>query len=237
MATISEFLDLLYAQVDRGIYVWGGNGENLLCIDDPIAWIRKHETSKANAERAISLFEKRFDNGIDPIRAFDCSGLVYWAQKEAGYGYKDHTANGWYGECNKVTELTEGDLVFHHNGLRCTHVGVYVGCNTVIEAKGRDVGVVATVYSKESKYWNRQGRLKKMPPNPAPEPTTPTQVKMTGSLCVRDQGSKQGKVIGYAHKGQTYPLCGYADTGWYRIEYKPGMYGYISNATKYTILI
>jgi hypothetical protein len=26
MATIKEFLDLLYDQVDRGIYVLGGNG-------------------------------------------------------------------------------------------------------------------------------------------------------------------------------------------------------------------
>lgn len=231
---LKEFLDLVCEQVNKGIYVWGGNGENLLCIDDPIAWIREHETSKANAERDIALFEKRFDDGVDPIRAFDCSGLVYWSQKEAGYGYKDHTANGWYGECKPVTELTEGDLVFHHNGLRCTHVGVYVGGNTVIEAKGRDVGVVATVYSTNAKYWNRQGRLKNMED---PSPAEPTQVKMTGSLCVREEGRKDSKRIGYAHKGETYPLRGYADTGWYRIEYKPGMYGYISNKTKYTILI
>ena len=231
---LKEFLDLLCDQVNKGIYVWGGNGENLLCIDDPIAWIRKHETSNANADRAIALFEKRFDDGVDPIRALDCSGLVFWAQKEAGYGYKDHTANGWYGECKSVTELTEGDLVFHHNGIKCTHVGVYVGGNTVIEAKGRDVGVVATVYSQNAKYWNRQGRLKKMEDN---TPVEPTQVKMTGSLCVREEGNKDAKRIGYASKGKTYPLCGYADTGWYRIEYKPGMYGYISNATKYTVLI
>ena len=234
MASVKDFLDLVCDQVGKGIYVWGGNGENLLCMDDPIAWIRKKETSTANANRAIALFEKRFDDGIDPIRAFDCSGLVYWSQKEAGYGYKDHTANGWCGECKSVSELTEGDLVFHHNGIKCTHVGVYVGGNTVVEAEGRDVGVVATVYSKKAKYWNRQGRLKKMVD---PEPITPTKVKMTGSLCVREEGYKDAKRIGYAHKGETYPLCGQADTGWYRIEYRPGMYGYISNATKYTILL
>ena len=207
MATVKEFLDILSSQVDKGIYVWGGNGENLLVMPDPEAWIRKRETSDTNADRAIALFEKRFADGIDPIQAFDCSGLVYWAQKQAGYGYGDKTANGWFRECKSVEKLTEGDLVFHHNGIKCTHVGVYVGGNTVIECKDRDVGVVKTVYSKNAKYWNRQGRLKKMvDPEPTPEPTTPTMVKMTGSLCVRDQGSKQGKVIGYAHKGQTYPL-------------------------------
>ncbi len=234
MATVNDFLNLLYDQVDRGIYVWGGNGENLLTMSDPIAWIRKKETSKKNADRAIALFEQRLTLGIAPIQAFDCSGLVYWAQKQAGYGYTDHTANGWYGECNKVDVLTEGDLVFHHNGIKCTHVGVYVGNNTVIEAKGRDDGVVATVYSANSMYWNRQGRLKKMG---IPEPITAKYVKMTGSLCVREEGRKTSKVIGYASKGKTYPLCGYADTGWYRIEYKPGMYGYISDKTKYTTLL
>lgn len=29
MADVNEFLNLLYGQVDRGIYVWGGNGEEL----------------------------------------------------------------------------------------------------------------------------------------------------------------------------------------------------------------
>lgn len=231
---LKKFLEAAASQVDKGIYVWGGNGENLLCMDTPIKWIERKETTKANAERDIALFEQRVAQGIDPIQAFDCSGLVYWAQKKAGYGYGDHTANAWYKECNPVETLTEGDLVFHHNGLKIVHVGVYVGNDRVIEAKGRDVGVVETRYQKNAKYWNRQGRLKKME---EPSPVEPTQVKMTGSLCVRDQGSKKGKVIGYASKGHTYPLCGYADTGWYRIEYKPGAYGYISNQTKYTVLI
>lgn len=234
MSKREAFLDALASQVNKGIFVWGGNGENLLCMGDPIAWIRKKETLTANADRAIALFENRVADGIDPIRAFDCSGLVYWCQKVTGYGYDDHTANGWYRECNKVNELSEGDLVFHHNGIKCTHVGVYVGGNTVVEAKGRDVGVVATVYSTNAKYWNRQGRLKKMED---PSPVEPTQVKMTGSLCVREEGRKDSKRIGYASKGKTYPLCGYADSGWYRIEYKPGMFGFISDKTKYTVLI
>lgn len=37
MATIKKFLDLLYGQVDRGIYVWGGNGENLTAMRFNIA--------------------------------------------------------------------------------------------------------------------------------------------------------------------------------------------------------
>ena len=230
---LKEFLEAAASQVDKGIYVWGGNGENLLCMGAPIKWIEGRETTKANAERDIALYQDRVAHGVDPIQAFDCSGLVYWCQKVAKVGYGDHTANGWYKECDPVKELREGDLVFYHNGIKCTHVGIYVGDNLVIEAKGRDVGVVYSVYSKDKK-WVKQGRLKKMV---EPEPITPTKVKMTGSLCVREEGYKGAKRIGYAHKGETYPLCGQADTGWYRIEFKPGMYGYISNATKYTVLL
>lgn len=232
---LNEFLACLRDQVNKGIYVWGGNGENLLAMGDPFAWIKRHESISANADRDMTLFEVRVAQGVAPIQAFDCSGLVYWAQKKAGVGYGDMTANGYFKECKAVEQMKPGTLVFHHNGIKCVHVGVYMGDDTVIECKGRDVGVVETRYSKNGKYWNRSGWLKKLKEDPAP--ITPTKVKMTGTLCVRAEGSKQGKLIGYARKGNTYPLCGQAGSGWYRIEYKPGAYGYISNATKYTVLV
>ena len=158
---LKEFLEAARSQIDKGIYVWGGNGENLLCMSDPELWIRKHEKNKVDAARAIALFDQRKAQGIDPIRAFDCSGLVYWCQKEAKVGYDDHTAQGWYKECDPVDELMEGDLVFHHNGIKCTHVGIYDGDGYVIECKGRDEGVVGTK-RKDTEYWNRKGRLKKL---------------------------------------------------------------------------
>lgn len=228
------FLEAARSQVNKGIYVWGGNGENLLCMGDPVAWIRKRETTKKNANRAIALFENRVADGTDPIRAFDCSGLVYWCQKEAGYGYDDHTANGWYGECNKVKELSEGDLVFHHNGIKCTHVGVYVGGNTVIEAKGRDVGVVATVYSENAKYWNRQGRLKRMDD---PMTVDPTNVKVIcNSVRVREGDHVGTKCIGIARRGDEFPLLGNGASGWYMIDFN-GTTAYITNKAKYTKLV
>ena len=82
--TIQNFLDLLESQVGRGIYVWGGNGENLLQMNDPATWIERRETSAENVEKDLALYEKRKAAGIDPIRAFDCSGLVYWALKQLG---------------------------------------------------------------------------------------------------------------------------------------------------------
>ena len=101
-----EFLAAARSQINRGIYVWGGNGENLLVMSDPIAWIKKRETTKANAERAIALFEKRKDKGVAPIQAFDCSGLVYWSQKKADVGYGDLNANSYWKD-NQYTNFRQ----------------------------------------------------------------------------------------------------------------------------------
>lgn len=158
------FIEAAKSQVGKGIYVRGGNGENLLAMDDPTAWIRKHETSSADAKRAQALFALRKRQGIAPIQAFDCSGLVYWCNKEAKIGYGDNTANGYFRECYEVEELKAGDLVFHHNGLKCTHVGIYIGDGNTVESFGRDDGVIITTEKtrKDKNYWNRKGRLKKL---------------------------------------------------------------------------
>lgn len=244
MSKVNEFLNLLYGQVDRGIYVWGGNGENLLTMSDPEAWIRKKETSKENADRAINLFHEREEHGVAPIQAFDCSGLVYWAQKKAGIGYGDKTANGYWRECVAVDELQAGDLVFHHNGIRCTHVGIYNGDGYVIEAIGRDLGVVLK-RRVDTTYWNRWGRLKKMPydPDPKPEPTDAYVLVLGRSVNVRsvdhvpeEEDLKKSTIIGVAHRKETYRLIAVAPSGWYEIDFK-GQIGYISNRPDLTEVV
>ena len=113
--SITEFIDLLSLQVNRAVYVWGGNGENILQMSDPAAWIERRETSAENVEKDLALYEKRKAAGIDPIRAFDCSGLVYWALKQLGAIDRDLSSRGLYSESEKITEkdLQPGDLVFH----------------------------------------------------------------------------------------------------------------------------
>ena len=86
--------------------------------------------------------------------------MVYWCQKQAKIGYCDKSANGFYKECDPVEDLEAGDLVFHHNGIKCSHVGIYNGDGWVIESMGRDDGVVKT--RRKEGYWNRQGRLRKL---------------------------------------------------------------------------
>ncbi len=168
MATVKEFLDLLYSQVDRGIYVWGGDGELLDDMSNPVAWIERHETDAKNAARAIKLYKKRVNAGVKEIRAFDCSGLVYWALHKLGLQKNDVSSRGLYALCKPIAEkdLLPGDLVFHHDGTQIVHVGVWVKNGYQIECRGRDVGVVKN--KRKAGYWNRFGRWPGLKPAPDP---------------------------------------------------------------------
>lgn len=167
MSIKTDFLSLVKSQVNRGIYVRGGNGEDLTDMPDPKAWIERREkpdethTKAQNAARAIRLYDKRLDSGVNPVLAFDCSGLMYWAGKQVGIFKSDLTANGIYGKCRKITrsELQAGDFVFKHNGKRATHVGVCVG-EKFVDCRGRDVGVIESKFS--ASVWNAYGRLDAM---------------------------------------------------------------------------
>ena len=223
-----RFLTLLSGQVDRGIYVWGGNGELLDGMNDPIGWIRRHEANALDAERAVALYRKRKAAGITEIRAFDCSGLVYWALHTIGAQATDVNSRGFYALCMPLSEdeLKPGDLVFHHDGQRIVHVGVCCGTEQ-IECKGRDFGVVQN--ARKAGYWNRFGRLRALP---LADDAAFVLVK-GGSVRVRQGDGIQTTCIGIAHRGDRLPYRGTAPSGWYRIAWN-GADAYITNRARYT---
>lgn len=234
METVSEFLEILSDQVNKGIYVWGGNGEILNQMKDPEAWIRDKETSDANAERAIKLYKRRKAIGIKEIRAFDCSGLIFWALKTLGLVKKDVSSQGLYKLCEPIEEkdLKPGDLVFHDDGKQIVHVGAWVTGGNQIECLGRDVGVVKN--KRKAKYWNRFGRFPGLQPKLTP--TKKSVYVKGGSVRVREGDNTGTRCIGIVHHGDTFPLIGISEsTGWYRIPYGPGE-GYITNKPQYTEL-
>lgn len=144
------------------VYVWGGQGEDLSAMADPEAWIKKRETSAANAQRAIAFYRKAVARSMLPLRAFDCSGLIVRFLQDNGLVKNDMSSRGLYNASTKLERagLGAGDLVFRHNGTRIYHVGVYLGNGLVAEAKGRDDGVVIRDINASGKsYWNRYGRL------------------------------------------------------------------------------
>ena len=155
MASVKTFCSLAKGQVNKGIYVWGAQGE--LLTDISPEWIRKKETSSANAEKAIKMYEER--KGIKGARAFDCSGLMCWCLTECGAKDKgfDKTAEGLRQLCSKVTKanLQDGDLCFKISDNKAHHVGMYQG-GKIVEAKGRAYGVVS---SSVTSSWDAFGRL------------------------------------------------------------------------------
>ena len=155
MSKIEDFVAWLKEQVGS-IYVWGAQGETAT-----EALIRKMETSRTNINRALKLYKKRVAEGTAP-KMYDCSGLIVCYFLRNNLINSDTTAAGLYEKCKviKRSDLRAGDLVFHHNGTKIHHVGVYIGDNTVIHAKGRDVGVVKEKFSTND--WNRFGRYEKL---------------------------------------------------------------------------
>lgn len=154
MATIKQFTSLSSGQSGIGIYVWGANGELLKDINSE--WIKKHETSTTNYNKALEMYEKR--KGISGARAFDCSGLVCWALRDCGAKEKgfDKTAEGLRQMCSKLSKPSQdGDLCFKISDGKAHHVGIYVN-GKIVEAKGRAYGVVT---SSVSSSWNAFGRL------------------------------------------------------------------------------
>lgn len=141
------------------IYVWGAQGET----DITEKWIRRRETSEANAKRAIALWEKRKAEGRSPIAAFDCSGLIVRFLLDNDLVKGDMSSRGLYSACEKLKDrsyLAPGDLLFRHNGEKIYHVGAYIGGGLAIEAMGRDDGVVLNCLDSNGEdYWNRYGRL------------------------------------------------------------------------------
>ena len=166
MASIKKFCDLAKEQVNKGIYVWGAQGQLLKDISPE--WIKKKETSTDNYKKALKMYEERKD--IKGARAFDCSGLVCWSLTECGAKEKgfDKTAEGLRQMCSKLTrsQLQSGDLCFKISDGKAHHVGIFIN-GQIVEAKGRAYGVVSSALTSS---WGAFGRLNiKWDEEPEPE--------------------------------------------------------------------
>lgn len=151
---------LYYArkQVEHcGVYVWSGQGQKLRKLG--AIELAMKETSADNAarvEKFIFNHLKQFDKNT---KIFDCSGLVCCALVYAGVIGKneDMTAQQLYRRFNKVSinNRTAGDLLFKGGPDSITHVGICISPYEVIEAKGRDYGIVITDIDSK---WERAAR-------------------------------------------------------------------------------
>lgn len=233
-----QIIEAAETQVDRSLYVWGARGQDILTKSDPEAWVRSMETANGgytrdqNVQRVMKRFVKLKAQGISPILCFDCSGFIFWLLNPLGLEKSRYNAAGLYSRCQKKerAELQADDLVFHHNGTKIAHVGLYIGGNLVVHSKGRDYGVVRENINNYK--WNRYGKWPGVYDD-EPKPTV-LYVRANGTVRIRTLPSTLGKKLGTSEDGDTYPYIGTASTGWYEIEYKDQK-AYISN--KYTTLV
>lgn len=176
---VKEFLAYLESHIGDA-YVWGAQGERVDNRADLEKWVRRKETSRREADRALAYIKKATKT---PLYAFDCSGLIiHWLRDIKGLIDGDTNAQGLYRQCKQQGKLAAwqmqaGDFVFRYSFAKgkMAHVGVYVGNGMVIEAQGRDAGVVMRHLSYGG--WTHQGR------HPAlAEDTAPTVFRLTSPM-------------------------------------------------------
>jgi cell wall-associated NlpC family hydrolase len=72
-----------------------------------------------------------YNYGADGPSAFDCSGLVYYSFRKAGFSSVPRTSDqqARFADRIKRSNMHRGDLVFFYDGGGVYHVGVFAGRN------------------------------------------------------------------------------------------------------------
>ena len=136
-----------YALDQKWGYIWGGAGQT---------W------TQAKQDAATRSMTVKYGSRWIGKRVADCSGLFSWAFKELG-GYMYHGSNTMWnkyctskGTLQSGITLRPGTAVFLVNSAGSRHhVGLFIGNDTVIEAKGTAYGVVTSKLS----HWDEWGEL------------------------------------------------------------------------------
>ncbi len=155
LATLSvgDVVELLTSQVTEAggwyqVYWQGITG--YICTDqvqqtaEKPQWKQEEETAAAEAElRANIVATARQYLGCSYVwsaagpSSFDCSGFTMYVMKQYGISLT-HSSAGQFNKAGTAIskeELQPGDLVFFSsNGVRATHVGIYIGDGQFIHA-------------------------------------------------------------------------------------------------------
>jgi len=93
--------------------------------------------SRSSAMRnALSKVGAPYRYGSAGPNAFDCSGLVSWAFKNAGTSLpRSSRAMSTAGKAVSKSDLQPGDLVFFYKPV--SHVGIYIGDGKIVHASSK----------------------------------------------------------------------------------------------------
>lgn len=149
-----------YALKNHWGYIWGTSGEE---------WTEAKQKALEKTTDSDRAQGRKYGSKWIGHMVADCSGLFSWAFKQLG-GYMYHGSNTMYlqyctnkGELKKGKRtdgktLKPGTAVFVWNGERYSHVGLYIGNGTVIEAASTINGVTTSKVSAGK--WTHWGELK-----------------------------------------------------------------------------
>ena len=160
MISAKDLINLFQqALKDKWGYIWGTAGENWT------AGKQKELEKTTDQDRALG---RAYGSKWIGHKVADCSGLFSWAFRQLG-GQMYHGSNTMYlkwcadkGELPKGRRsdgkpLKPGTAVFVWNGKKYSHVGLFIGGDTVIEALGTKAGVTTSKVSATK--WTHWGEL------------------------------------------------------------------------------
>ncbi|MGX9133334.1 LysM peptidoglycan-binding domain-containing protein [Rummeliibacillus sp. JY-2-4R] len=112
-------------------------------------------SSSSNLSKAVSIALSQqgvpYAFGGSTPSGFDCSGLIYYAYKNAGISVSRTSAAGFYSISSPTSSPKVGDLVFFKNTYKSgiSHIGLYMGSGKFVSASGSKV----QVSSVNESYW------------------------------------------------------------------------------------
>ena len=208
----SDLIAKFQYAIDNGWgYIWGTAG---------IKWTAEKQAA-ATREMTVKYGKRWIGHYVA-----DCSGLFSWAFKQLG-GYMYHGSNTMYksyctdkgklsgGKRTDGQTLKPGSAVFTGTENDHGHVGLFIGGDTVIEAKGTQAGVIKSKVT--DKKWTFWGELKGVDYGssssvPTPVPSESSESSNDDGFPTLKRGSK-GKYVQLAqmklvNKGYDIGSCG-----------------------------
>ncbi len=192
MITVNALIEKFrYALNNKWGYIWGTAGEKWTAAKQK----ELEKTTDGDRAQGRAYGSKWIGHTVA-----DCSGLFSWAFKQLG-GYMYHGSDTMYRKyCNYKGELKKGKrtdgatlkpgtAVFVWNGKKYSHVGLYVGGETVIEAMGTQNGVTSSKVTASK--WSHWGELNGVDYSGSGEvqPADPEPAQPAGRQTVR-KGNK-----------------------------------------------
>jgi hypothetical protein len=164
----------------------------------------------------------------------DCSGLIKWALYQLGESITHHARYQYTDYCHRKGKLINGlredgsailpgtAVFLQGKEEHIHHVGVYVGDNTCIEAKGTIYGVVTS----ELSHWDHWGELIMVDYSGQDTPVTPTEDVLFRAtvnnpqkwLNVRSGPGMQYPIRFQVYKGSTVDVLA-TEPEWWQIRY------------------